>query len=109
MIRTPLIRSLLQLIALAAVSVCLALTTTTEASAFEGCGYYASECAQQCGSTVSYEGHWSYWDDEGCWNEQTQTWEGCDVWVNEWSWGNGVQEFECQDADPAGSICMCAY
>jgi hypothetical protein len=76
MLRQRLLSSVLQLLALSAVAMLLVVTSASPADALDSCGYYANECEQRCGSTITYEGQWSYWDPQGCWDETTQTWVG---------------------------------
>ena len=90
-----LIRSVAQLVGLCLVGTLL-LTVPTQAFDFD-CNERASDCASQCGTTMTWEfSHWAY----------DQYHEPFAVY--NYQWGNGIQEFWCDQVSEQSS-CMCVY
>ncbi|GMV23767.1 MAG: hypothetical protein AMXMBFR57_37160 [Acidimicrobiia bacterium] len=72
------------------------------------CDERGAECAAMCGTTVTHTYHYTYWDPYCGFDYASQMWWGCQRAYGTWSWGSGVQNFECDEVSQS-SLCQCAY
>lgn len=101
-------RPIVQLAALCLTTALFIFAASKRAEAYNECVPYAAACAAQCGTTVTVGVLYTFWHFQ-CIEVSPGVWEGCWVDVNYYSLGSGVEYFECQEADPSASICMCRY
>lgn len=93
------------------------LVSTAEAplKADSECNAYASACANQCGTTVSWSYVYTQTVGQCIWVPPAPPywfegfWIPCYYDIYNYSLGSGIELFECAEVDPSASICMCRY